>query len=208
MWSLNATIQDLENRKQSFKKQMFTKVYRILMGAVIVIAAFFVMTSISFSNRYEEDYGAETWKSRWWLLDGWLALLYLACFCAIAFIWRPSENNRRLAMSDELATDEADADEFEIDTLRDNRLEDEEHADGKDGPAGYNGVGNDGVVFDIGEEADSEEEGDVGRSGNAQKSKSAQAGTTEENERLRSSLDVDADQRSLPPSYSSLGKRT
>lgn len=77
MWSLNSTIQDLETRKQSFKKQMFTRLYRILVGAVIVIAAFFVISSISFSNRLDESYAPETWQSRWWLLDGWLGLLYL-----------------------------------------------------------------------------------------------------------------------------------
>lgn len=211
MWSLNATIRDLEARKQSFKKSMFTRVYRILMGAVVVIVAFFVITSISFSNRFEEDFAADTWQNRWLLLDGWLGLLYLACFCAIAYTWKPSENNRRLAMSDELATDEADADEFEIDTLRDNRLEDEEHADGKDGPpTGYNGVGNDEVVFDIGEEADSDEEGDVGRNGPSSKTRKSSdgTGTREESERLRSSMDFETDRQSLPPSYSSVGKRS
>lgn len=214
MWSLNATIQDLETRKQSFKKQMFTRLYRILMGAVVVIAAFFVITSMSFSNRLEEDFAAETWQNRWLLLDGWLGLLYLVCFCAIAYIWRPSENNRRLAMSDELATDEADADEFEIGTLRDNRLEDEENADGTDGPPrGYNGVGNDEVVFDIGEEADSDEEGDVGRnasggSANKKRKSDDDDGTREENERLRMSDDMDTDRRSLPPSYDNVGRRS
>jgi flagellar biosynthesis/type III secretory pathway M-ring protein FliF/YscJ len=198
------------------------------MGAIVVIAAFFVITSISFSNRFEEDYAAETWKNRWLLLDGWLGLLYLACFCAIAYIWRPSENNRRLAMSDELATDEADADEYEIDTLRDNRLEDEERADGKNGPpsssGAYNGVGNDGVVFDIGEEGedDSEDEGDVGKTAGAagqsssshqqshqNRSKRSSDGTAEEFERLRTSIDLedDSDKRSLPPSYDSGFKR-
>lgn len=211
MWSLNATIRDLEARKQSFKKSMFTRVYRILMGAVVVIIAFFVITSYSFSSRFEEDFAADTWQNRWLLLDGWLGILYLACFCAIAYTWRPSENNRRLAMSDELATDEADADEFEIDTLRDNRLEDEEHADGKDGPPrGYNGVGNDEVVFDIGEEADSEEEGDVGRngppSGSSSKNKK-DAGTREENERLRYSMDQENDRQSSPPGYDSVSRR-
>lgn len=78
MWSLNSTIQDLETRKQSFKKQMFTRLYRILVAAVIVIMAFFVITSMSFSNRLDENYASDTWKNRWWLLDGWLGLLYLA----------------------------------------------------------------------------------------------------------------------------------
>ena len=77
MFSLNATILDLETRKQSFKKQLFTRLYRILVGALIVIAAFFVITSMSFSNRLDEDYVPDTWQNRWWMLDGWLGMLYL-----------------------------------------------------------------------------------------------------------------------------------
>lgn len=59
------------------------------------------------------DYAAKTWKVRWWrkslnhvhnkcmmlillpVLDGWLALLYLVAFTSIAYLWRPSEHNRR-----------------------------------------------------------------------------------------------------------------
>lgn len=77
MYALNATIADLENRKQSYKKQMFTRLYRILVGAIMVILAFFVMTSLSFSNRLDDDFAPDTWQSQWWLLDGWLGLLYL-----------------------------------------------------------------------------------------------------------------------------------
>lgn len=47
-------------------------------------------------------------------------------------------------MSDEIATDEADAEEYEVQTLT--RLEAEERADGKDGPSGYGGVATDDVV--------------------------------------------------------------
>jgi hypothetical protein len=74
---------------------MFEKLNWILLGAVVVIAAFFVVSSFSFSGRLAEDYAAKSWKTRWWLLDGWLALLYLVSFVSIAYLWRPSENNRR-----------------------------------------------------------------------------------------------------------------
>lgn len=50
-------------------------------------------TEVTFDVRV--DYAAKSWKIRWWLLDGWLALLYLVAFSAIAFLWRPSANNRR-----------------------------------------------------------------------------------------------------------------
>jgi hypothetical protein len=132
----------------------------------------------------------------------------LNSFSAIAFIWRPNDNNRRLAMSDELATDEAEADEFEVDTLRDERLEAEENADGKHGPpAGYGGVGRDEVVFDIGDEADSEEEGDMGRQadnkGKKGRKSDEEEAIGEEGERLRRSGSSERDRRSIPPAYSS-----
>lgn len=41
------------------------------------------------------DYAAKSWRARWWLLDGWLALLYLFSFGAITYLWRPSDGNTR-----------------------------------------------------------------------------------------------------------------
>jgi hypothetical protein len=49
---------------------------------------------MSFSARLAEDYAANSWKYRWWLLDGWLSLLYLAAFWSIAYLWRPTGSNR------------------------------------------------------------------------------------------------------------------
>ena len=100
-------------------------------------------------------------------------------------------------MSDELATDEADADEFEIDTLHHDRLEAEERADGKDGPPlGYGGVNRDDVVFDIGDEGD-ESDDDIARAAGKKSSRKS-----EEGDRLRHS--GESDRRSIPPRYSSL----
>jgi hypothetical protein len=112
MYSLNSTMTHLQVRKQRYKLSMFTKLHRILLATVLVIAIFFVVSSLSFSARLAEgmdmsfvgnagshysilDYAANTWKVRWWLLDGWLSLLYFAAFASIAYLWRPSENNRR-----------------------------------------------------------------------------------------------------------------
>jgi hypothetical protein len=73
---------------------MFTRLYRILWLTVFFIAVFFVVSSMSFSARLAEDYAANSWKYRWWLLDGWLSLLYLAAFWSIAYLWRPTGSNR------------------------------------------------------------------------------------------------------------------
>jgi hypothetical protein len=96
---------------------MFERLYFILIMAVVVIAIFFVVSSMSFSGRLAEgshflvfplsstyynafiDYAAKSWRVRWWLLDGWLALLYLVAFVLIAWLWRPTANNRRYVFS-------------------------------------------------------------------------------------------------------------
>lgn len=122
-------------------------------------------------------------------------------------------------MSDELATDEADVDEFEIDTLHHDRLEAEERADGKDGTPGgsasgkYGGVNRDDVVFDIGDDGeDSDDEGRGGGGGGgggggrkARLSDEEEGGgrSSEEGARLRRSGSTD--RVGEPPRYSSLG---
>lgn len=122
MWiivSLNGTILHLQQRKQNFKLAMFQGLYRILVIAVIAVAAFFVLSSISLSNRLDEDYAPRNWRWRWILLDASLSLIYLAAFVAIAWLWRPTENNVRFAMSQELAQDEEDAEDYELDPQHD-----------------------------------------------------------------------------------------
>ena len=194
MWimsSLFFLIADLDSRRQTFKKlsasfsppprsggpdrvvTVFTRLYRILLFAVMVIATFFVISTLSFSSRRSASYGAETWRTRWILLDGWLATLYLLVFASIAFLWRPSANNKRLAMSSELATDEAEADQYDVDAL--------EREHDKDAIP-LRGV-NENVVFDLGESDEEDERG-------------AGSGRAEER-RLRGD---DVDEES-PPSY-------
>jgi len=160
MFALNNTMAHLKQRKQRYKLGMFTKLYRILLGAVTIIAIFFVVSTMSFSARFAEDYAANTWKVRWWLLDGWLALLYFAAFVSIAYLWRPSANNRRLAMSDELAQDEEDAEDYDLEALENrtnSRVMDDDDDDEtlvgsrRGGPAS---IAEDAVVFEIGDEDD------------------------------------------------------
>ena len=155
-----ANVQETQFVARSFSKKsglivtpsVFTRLYRILLFAVMVIATFFVISTLSFSSRRSASYGAETWQTRWILLDGWLATLYLLVFSSIAFLWRPSANNKRLAMSSELATDEAEADQYDVDAL--------EREHDKDAIP-LRGVNQD-VVFDLGE-SDEEDERGTGR---------------------------------------------
>jgi hypothetical protein len=54
MFALNTTMAHLKQRKQRYKLGMFTKLYRILLCAVLIIAAFFVVSTTSFSSRFAE----------------------------------------------------------------------------------------------------------------------------------------------------------
>jgi hypothetical protein len=100
----------------AFKGQMFRKLYRILIFAVVAIFAFFVLTSIAFSQSATEDFSPNVWSYRWFLLDGWMGTLYLAVFASIAWLWRPTGQNLRLSMSDEIGQDDGfEGEDYEID---------------------------------------------------------------------------------------------
>lgn len=52
--NFEATITQLRARKQRYKLTMFTRLYRILLATVVIIAVFFVISSLSFSDRLAE----------------------------------------------------------------------------------------------------------------------------------------------------------
>ncbi|KAM5539602.1 hypothetical protein V8D89_006711 [Ganoderma adspersum] len=116
IYSLNATISQLAAGKQHYKLSMFTWLRRILLMTVVVAAVFFAMWSMRFPARLAEDYGPTMWRSRWWLLDGWRAVLCLVDFAAIAYLWRPSPNHRWLAVFDELPQDPAGTEDHDPET--------------------------------------------------------------------------------------------
>ncbi|ETW87041.1 hypothetical protein HETIRDRAFT_468833 [Heterobasidion irregulare TC 32-1] len=155
LYSLNATISQLKARKQHYKLRMFQRLHYILLFVVVVVVIFFVVSSLSFSGRLAEDYAAKTWKYRWWLLDGWLALLFLVAFVLIAYLWRPSANNRRLMMSDELAQDDDDAEDYDLESMQRrtmSRPRDDDEATLVGAHHGANPLHDDAVVFEIGDE--------------------------------------------------------
>jgi len=113
-----------------------------------------VVSTLTFTGRLAEDYAAKSWRVRWWLLDGWLSLLYFFAFGGIAYLWRPSANNSRLLMSDELAQDEEDAEDYDLDAIErriDARRRDDDEAT-LVGGRGTVSMNEDAVVFEIGDE--------------------------------------------------------
>ena len=101
--SLNLTMKDLLSRKQSVKAMMYKKLWWCILGSIMVIFAFFFFNSFTFASREEPGFVPNHWKTRWFILDGWLNLVYLFDISFVCYLWRPTVNNRRFAMSDEVS---------------------------------------------------------------------------------------------------------
>ncbi|KAI9788656.1 MAG: hypothetical protein M1835_002161 [Candelina submexicana] len=109
VWTLNSlgrTMKDLIDRKQHVKAMMYKKLWWCILGSIMVIFGFFFINSFTFAERSDPDFVPEHWKTRWFILDGWMNLVYMFDIGFIAYLWRPTANNRRFAMSDELAQDD------------------------------------------------------------------------------------------------------
>lgn len=135
VWTLNSlkfTLKDLHDRKQHAKASMYKKLWWCILLSILVIFGFFFFNSLSFASSRDPDYVPFHWKSRWFVLDGWLNIVYFVDVVFIAYVWRPTANNRRFAMSDEIAQD--DDGTFEIGDIGvPDDSEDEEESVGKQG---------------------------------------------------------------------------
>ena len=106
IWTLNslsATMKDLLERKQTVKAGMYRKLWWCILGSIAVIFVFFFVNTWTLSGSAEEDFVPTHWQTRWFILDGWLNLVYFADVAFIAYVWRPTGENRRFAMSDEVS---------------------------------------------------------------------------------------------------------
>ncbi|KAJ4416118.1 Membrane protein ptm1 [Neurospora sp. IMI 360204] len=115
VWTLNSlswTLKDLKERKQHVKEGMYKKLWWCILISILVIFGFFFWNSFSFAQASDPGYVPFHWKSRWFILDGWPNLVYFADVAFIAYVWRPTANNKRFAMSDEIAQDDDGTIEF------------------------------------------------------------------------------------------------
>jgi hypothetical protein len=137
--SLNFTLKDLRERKQHVKESMYRKLWWCILLSIIVIFAFFFFNSFSFvTAKGDPGYVPFHWKSRWFVLDGWPNLVYLADVAWVAYVWRPTANNRRFAMSDEIAQE--DDGTFEIANLDIGNPDDSDDEEARVGSKTQNGA--------------------------------------------------------------------
>lgn len=100
--SLNYTIKDLVERKQHVKAGMYKSLWYCILTSILVIFGFFFFNSFAFASSGREDFAPRHWQTRWFVLDGWLNIVYLGDIAFVAWVWRPTPNNRRFAMSEEV----------------------------------------------------------------------------------------------------------
>ncbi|KAF9582303.1 hypothetical protein BGW38_000387 [Lunasporangiospora selenospora] len=159
--SLTSTIATLNLRRQTEKVKMYTRLRRLLAFSLMVLCAFFVINTLNLMNMDTEDWRASHWRIRWFLLDGWLNILYFVIFTAIVVLWRPTENNKRYGI-DQLETDDFD----DVDEHSDHNNARAAEAMGLTGMKlrpqrrDYELDEDEVAVFDIGDEDDDEDDED------------------------------------------------
>jgi hypothetical protein len=151
MWifgALNDTMAHLRQRRQAIKLRMFAKFSGVLafsvVGAVVLIIA--QVADIYLQLRTDQ------WRSYWVLLAVW-HIFAAVVLSAIAYIWRPNENNRSYAMAEELG-------QVELDEFSDAGYSDEEErrAGGGGGGGGGGGiVADEAVQFTLEDDDDDDE---------------------------------------------------
>lgn len=104
--SLTHTLKDLRDRKQFIKEAMYKKLWWAILATVMFIFVFVLFNGASAGALRDPNYFPRHWQTRWFVIDGWLNLVYLIDVAWVAYIWRPTANNRRFAMSDEIAQDD------------------------------------------------------------------------------------------------------
>ncbi|CAO3697283.1 unnamed protein product [Umbelopsis ramanniana] len=154
--SINRTLAILDIRKQHVKALMYKRLYRLLIFSVCMVVVVFVLNILNFGSRMSADWPAKNWKRRWFMLDGWLNILYFIVFLVIVILWRPTDNNARYGL-EQLSQDEDEAMDLENNLRRAEGL-------GYDGMKGRgNGDGrmmdDEAAIFELGDEESDDEGG-------------------------------------------------
>jgi hypothetical protein len=95
-------MKDLKERKQTVKAGMYRKLWYCILISIFTIFGFFFFNSFTFAGVSDPNFVPNNWPTRWFVLDGWLNLVYFADVAFICYMWLPTANNRRFAMSDEV----------------------------------------------------------------------------------------------------------
>ncbi|KAG5439411.1 hypothetical protein PCANB_001985 [Pneumocystis canis] len=111
IYSLTQTITDLTHRKQYSKALIYKKLLITLIFTILLILIYSIFRIIFIFRENILKFASSYWRFRWFVLYGFLDILYLTVFITNLILWRPSSININLAMSDDIFQD------FEVDDL-------------------------------------------------------------------------------------------
>ena len=100
--SLLDTIQELEERKQTGKLDVFISLRNMIIVAVIISTVYNVVFSYLILVKKIDL----MWKYQWFFNDGVWSTFYLLVLCVIMYLWAPNERSLAYAYHVQVSTDE------------------------------------------------------------------------------------------------------
>ena len=105
--SLMDTMDELTEKKQMAKLDIFTRLRNLLVASVILAT----LTLILFSYIVVNDYAHHIWRYQWFINDGIWSMYYFLLILCIMIMWKPSENSSEYAYHIQVASDIQENDE-------------------------------------------------------------------------------------------------
>ncbi|KAK8790976.1 hypothetical protein WA158_005607 [Blastocystis sp. Blastoise] len=114
--SLLDTLQELEDKKQSAKLEMFLKFRNLVIAALIVSSVYTVIFGYIFIDESIEI----DWRYQWFFNEGIWTIFYLVVLIYVLKLWAPNENSAAYAYHMQISTEERqDTEEYAMqDTLQ------------------------------------------------------------------------------------------
>lgn len=97
--ALHHTREVLSTRKQVIKRVMFDRLLKTLTGFFVASIVMSIASAAVFMTRVNDpSWFSRHWHSLWLYIDGWPILLNFVASIAVAYVWRPRQNNRDYAL--------------------------------------------------------------------------------------------------------------
>lgn len=119
--ALSELIQNLRDSRQTQKLQLFEKLWKVLLFALIVAALTLMVQIFVFAQDI-----AKQWMYQWLFSDGVAHALFLIVLVVMMYLWAPNENSNRYAYSQQISCDDGpDSEMIEPTTWADEVVKDD-----------------------------------------------------------------------------------
>lgn len=115
---MSKTTQYLKEQRQVVKLKMYRNLLLVIWCSFIILSAGIVVSSVFYLGMNTIEMIERDWRTRFFFTDFWPSLVYFVVFCAIAFMWRPTDTSYMLAASQQLPTDPENVADFDLGDLQ------------------------------------------------------------------------------------------